>query len=87
MKSVRVQSGATLLITFINLLVTFINPGQKHRGFSLRVKLALAIVAPSLVALTVRSCDDSSLSLKGWGLEYQLTKKGSCSPTPEITQK
>ena len=49
--------------------------------------LSLGIVLPSLTALVSPSCDEGSLQLKGWGFEYQLTKKGSCSSKSEITQK
>lgn len=39
-----------------------------------------------LVFLTVPNCE-GSLSLKAWGIEYQLTKKGSCTASPETSQK
>ena len=52
----------------------------------LPILVVLVTVALSLYALTVRTCE-GSLSLKGWGLEYQLTKKGSCSPTSELSQE
>jgi len=50
------------------------------------LSLVAVIFALSHLALTVPSCE-GSLLLKGWGVEYQLTKKGNCSPSPETTQK
>ncbi len=55
-------------------------PLPPNQSIWLLILLTLTIVAPSLMALTFPSCGEGSLSLKGWGLEYQLTKKGGCSP-------
>lgn len=50
------------------------------------ILLVLVTVAPSLIALVFPSCNDGSLHLKVWALEYQLTKKGSCASLPKTAQ-
>lgn len=47
--------------------------------------LSLLTVPPSLVALVVPSCDEGALRVKLWAFEYQLTKKGNCKSSPELT--
>jgi hypothetical protein len=45
--------------------------------------LSTTIVAPSLVAISAKTCASGSFSLKLWEFEYTLVKSGNCDALPE----